>query len=156
MLRFLLCASCLYAGFAFAGWVILGPYNFKFKTLMSTSECLFSLINGDDMVATFSSTSLDETMSIWIYKRVYLYSFICLFIYVVLSLFISIIFDTYEIIKNTNNGGFPPGRLEKFYSSSQIDFSSELYSGEGVLVMLDRILRKIWNHWRRAEYEQLE
>jgi len=157
MFRFLICAFFLYVGFAFAGWVILGPYHFKFKTLMSTSECLFSLINGDDMVATFSSTSMDQPMSIWIYQRVYLYSFICLFIYVVLSLFISIIFDTYEIIKNTsNNDGFPPGRLEKFYSSSQIDFSYELYSGEGVLVMLGRILRKICYHRRRAEYQQLE
>ena len=58
MLRFLICASLLYIGFAFAGWVklsfwngikeirsifqvILGPYHFKFSTLMSTSECLF-------------------------------------------------------------------------------------------------------------------
>jgi mucolipin 3 len=41
---------------------------------------------------------------------VYLYSFVCLFIYVVLSLFISIIMDTYEIIKNCYERGFPANR----------------------------------------------
>jgi len=156
MFRFLICAFFLYVGFAFAGWVILGPYHFKFQTLMSTSECLFSLINGDDMFATFSSIPMDKTMSVWVYSRVYLYSFICLFIYVVLSLFISIIMDTYEIIKNCYNNGFPPGRLEKFYSSSQFDFSSGLYSGEGALVRLSRIVRQRWSHWRHDEYQQLD
>jgi hypothetical protein len=43
----------------FAGWLILGPYHFKFGSIMSTSECLFSLINGDDMFATFNSFPLD-------------------------------------------------------------------------------------------------
>ena len=109
MFRFLICAFFLYVGFTFAGWVILGPYHFKFQTIMSTSECLFSLINGDDMFATFSSIP-SKSLSVWVYSRLYLYTFICLFIYVVLSLFISIIMDTYEIIKNYYNNGFPPSR----------------------------------------------
>lgn len=46
VLRFLLCAALIYFGFVFCGWLILGPYNFKFKTIFTTSECLFSLING--------------------------------------------------------------------------------------------------------------
>nr|NVI71491.1 transient receptor potential cation channel, mucolipin ortholog [Cucujiformia] len=50
--RFLLCALLIYAGFTFCGWLILGPYHLKFKSLSSTSECLFSLVNGDDMFAT--------------------------------------------------------------------------------------------------------
>ena len=45
--------------FVFAGWLILGPYHIKFGSIMSTSECLFSLINGDDMFATFSSFPID-------------------------------------------------------------------------------------------------
>merc|ERR1711874_703112 len=103
MFRFLICSSFLYVGFSFAGWVILGPYHFKFETLMSTSECLFSLINGDDMFATLSSIPM-ESLSVWVYSRVYLYTFICLFIYVVLSLFISIIMDTYEISASISEG----------------------------------------------------
>nr|NVI71495.1 transient receptor potential cation channel, mucolipin ortholog [Cucujiformia] len=50
--RFLLCALLIYAGFTFCGWLILGPYHLKFRSLSTTSECLFSLINGDDMFAT--------------------------------------------------------------------------------------------------------
>nr|NVI71420.1 transient receptor potential cation channel, mucolipin ortholog [Cucujiformia] len=50
--RFLLCAILIYAGFTFCGWLVLGPYHIKFKSLSTTSECLFSLINGDDMFAT--------------------------------------------------------------------------------------------------------
>jgi mucolipin 3 len=108
--RFLICAAMVYIGFVFAGWAVLGPYNFKFASLMSTSECLFSLINGDDMYATFNYLHFHQSPSVWIYSRVYLYSFICLFIYLVLSLFISIIMDTYEIIKIGYKYGFPPSR----------------------------------------------
>nr|NVI71493.1 transient receptor potential cation channel, mucolipin ortholog [Cucujiformia] len=43
--RFLLCAMLIYAGFTFCGWLILGPYHLKFRSLSTTSECLFSLIN---------------------------------------------------------------------------------------------------------------
>nr|NVI71410.1 transient receptor potential cation channel, mucolipin ortholog [Cucujiformia] len=50
--RFLLCALLIYAGFTFCGWLVLGPYHLKFRSLSMTSECLFSLINGDDMFAT--------------------------------------------------------------------------------------------------------
>jgi hypothetical protein len=48
--------------FVFAGWLILGPYHFKFGSIMSTSECLFSLINGDDMFATFNSFPIDVSL----------------------------------------------------------------------------------------------
>nr|MBE5724889.1 transient receptor potential cation channel, mucolipin ortholog [Cucujiformia] len=50
--RFLLCAALIYAGFTFCGWLVLGPYHIKFRSLSTTAECLFSLINGDDMFAT--------------------------------------------------------------------------------------------------------
>nr|NVI71346.1 transient receptor potential cation channel, mucolipin ortholog [Cucujiformia] len=52
VVRFLLCAILIYAGFTFCGWLVLGPFHLKFKSLSTTSECLFSLINGDDMFAT--------------------------------------------------------------------------------------------------------
>ena len=98
--------------FVFAGWLILGPYHFKFKSIMSTSECLFSLINGDDMFATFSSIPMEKTVSVWVYSRIYLYFFISVFIYVILSLFISIIMDTYELIKTCYERGFPCTRYK--------------------------------------------
>ena len=98
IVRFTVCVSIMYFGFVFCGWVVLGPYQFKFNTLSSTSECLFSLINGDDMFATFSGVSANNGM-IWSFSRVYLYLFVIIFIYVVLSLFIAIITDAYELVK---------------------------------------------------------
>ena len=66
---------------------------------MSTaSECLFSLINGDDMFVTFSATETNNEL-VWYYSRIYLYVFNSLFIYAVLNLFLAVIMDTYETIK---------------------------------------------------------
>nr|KAG5705297.1 hypothetical protein BaRGS_010748 [Batillaria attramentaria] len=98
VLRFSVCALAMYFGFMFCGWVILGPYHIKFRHLSSTSECLYSLVNGDDMFVTFSATQTDNLM-VWYFSQVYLYVFISLFIYCVLSLFISVIMDTYETLK---------------------------------------------------------
>ncbi|CAA9998037.1 unnamed protein product [Nesidiocoris tenuis] len=113
VIRFLICALLIYAGFTFCGWLILGPYHIKFRTLASTSECLFALINGDDMYATFSIMSSKSAM-LWWYARIYLYLFISLYIYVVLSLFISIIMDAYETIKLYYREGFPKNDLQTF------------------------------------------
>ena len=105
-----------------------------------------SLINGDDMFATFNSIPMERAMPVWVYRfqtsapirihhflfsfnfcsRVYLYFFICLFIYVVLSLFISIIMDTYEIIKNCYDKGFPPNRLQQVCKKKNRDSEDKL------------------------------
>ncbi|RWS17321.1 mucolipin-3-like protein [Dinothrombium tinctorium] len=118
IIRFMICAFLLYGGFCICGWVVLGPYHIKFRTLSTASECLFSLLNGDDMFATFAI--LDEThIIIWWFSRIYLYAFISLFIYVVLSLFIALIMDSYETIKEFYENGFPYTDLEgSFYTYS--------------------------------------
>lgn len=102
VLRFLLCVLILYGGFCFSGWIILGPYHYKFATLAGTSECLFALMNGDDVFATFAY--LQRTSSfVWWFSRLYLYVYVLLFIYIVLSLFIAILMDSYETIKEFYN-----------------------------------------------------
>lgn len=78
----------------------------KFKTLAMTSECLYALLNGDDVFATFAITDPSVPV-IWWFSRVYIYLFIALFVYVVLSLFIAIICDSYETIKDFYEQGFP-------------------------------------------------
>lgn len=142
-------------GFVFAGWLILGPYHFKFKSIMSTSECLFSLINGDDMFATFSSIPMEKTVSVWVYSRIYLYFFISVFIYVILSLFISIIMDTYELIKTCYERGFPCTRLEQFYSTCEFDFSSGRYARDSLGSRLTSLVRR--TGWSRSTsgYEEI-
>ncbi|XP_013188452.2 mucolipin-3-like [Amyelois transitella] len=125
--RFLICALLLYAGFTFCGWLILGPYHMKFRSLATTSECLFSLINGDDMFATFSIMSKKSPM-LWWFSRIYLYSFISLYIYVVLSLFISVIMDAYDTIKQYYKDGFPKSDLQQFIGEANYEeVSSGLY-----------------------------
>lgn len=95
----------------FCGWVVLGPYHVKFRNLSTVSECMFSLINGDDMFMTFSEMD-PKNYAVWVFSKIYLYTFISLFIYVVLSLFIGIISDTYERIKDW---GHPPcTKLQRF------------------------------------------
>ncbi|KAE9416306.1 hypothetical protein Angca_002440, partial [Angiostrongylus cantonensis] len=98
MARFMTCVIVLYVGFLIAGWVIIGPYSMKFRTLRESSEALFSLMNGDDMFATFYTIN-DSNTTIKVFGTVYIYCFVSMFIYVVLSLFIAIIMDAYEVVK---------------------------------------------------------
>ncbi|XP_072275685.1 mucolipin-3 isoform X2 [Pyxicephalus adspersus] len=115
VMRFCCCAAMIYLGYCFCGWIVLGPYHTKFRSLNMVSECLFSLINGDDMFTTFSIMQ-QKSYLVWIFSRVYLYSFISLFIYMVLSLFIALITDTYDTIKNYQKDGFPESELHNFIS----------------------------------------
>ncbi|KAK7101273.1 mucolipin-3-like isoform X2 [Littorina saxatilis] len=126
MLRFMVCALTIYFGFMFCGWVVLGPYHIKFRQLSTTSECLYSLVNGDDMFVTFSATVTDNIW-VWYFSRAYLYIFISLFIYCVLSLFISVIMDTYETLKEYNEKGFPKTELQKFVEQCHDPIQSGLY-----------------------------
>ncbi|XP_036746213.2 mucolipin-3 [Manis pentadactyla] len=115
VIRFCCCAAMIYLGYCFCGWIVLGPYHDKFRSLNIVSECLFSLINGDDMFATFANMQ-QKSYLVWLFSRIYLYSFISLFIYMVLSLFIALITDTYETIKHYQQHGFPETDLRTFIS----------------------------------------
>nr|QDR50964.1 Transient receptor potential cation channel, mucolipin [Heliconius melpomene] len=149
--RFSCCALLLYAGFMFCGWLVLGPYHMKFRSLATTSECLFSLINGDDMFATFSIMSRKSPM-LWWFSRVYLYSFISLYIYVVLSLFISVIMDAYDTIKQYYKEGFPKNDLQQFVGEISIEeVSSGLYRTQSSS-SLNEVMNSLFccNFYRRA------
>ncbi|KAG7491592.1 hypothetical protein MATL_G00005450 [Megalops atlanticus] len=98
VIRFCCCVAVIYLGYCFCGWIVLGPYHVKFRSLSMVSECLFSLINGDDMFVTFAEMQ-DSSTLVWVFSQVYLYTFISLFIYMVLSLFIALITGAYEAIK---------------------------------------------------------
>ncbi|KAM9383865.1 mucolipin-2 [Pholidichthys leucotaenia] len=137
VLRFCCCAGMIYLGYTFCGWIVLGPYHEKFEGLSLVAECLFSLLNGDDMFTTFAQLKDTNTL-VWLFSRAYLYSFISLFIYMVLSLFIALITDSYETIKNYQKNGFPLTDLQKFLheqkdfldleESSQTDVLSNRHS----------------------------
>ncbi|XP_018010429.1 mucolipin-3 isoform X2 [Hyalella azteca] len=130
VLRYSICITMLFAGYCLCGWLILSPYHIKFRSLSTTMECLYSLINGDDMFATFSSTSAKDPV-IWWFSRIYLYSFISLFVYVILSLFLAIIMDAYDTIKRYYAEGFPKSPLQKFVEECQEDATSHVFREEG-------------------------
>ncbi|XP_052449063.1 mucolipin-3 isoform X1 [Carassius gibelio] len=113
VIRFTCCAAMIYLGYCFCGWIVLGPYHTKFRTLNVVSESLFSLINGDDMFATFKNMQQKSDV-VWLFSRLYLYTFVSLFIYMVLSLFITLITDTYDTIKHQQLDGEPVSDLQAF------------------------------------------
>ncbi|XP_066064384.1 mucolipin-1 isoform X2 [Chamaea fasciata] len=98
VMRFCCCVAVIYLGYCFCGWIVLGPHHVKFRSLSMVSECLFSLVNGDDMFATFVALRPSGAL-VWLFSQVYLYSFSALFIYMVLSLFIALITGSYDTIK---------------------------------------------------------
>ncbi|THD26704.1 Mucolipin-3 [Fasciola hepatica] len=129
LLRFCVCALILFFAFSLCGWVVLGPYNLKFRSFMSTMECLFSLLNGDDMFVTFSVINTKDPMGIYLFSRLFLYVFITLFIYVVLNLFVTIIFEAYEQVKELqdNDGRSPDKPLWTFVMSNRLPPDSPQY-----------------------------
>ncbi|NXH46522.1 MCLN3 protein, partial [Dicaeum eximium] len=82
----------------------------QFRSLSMVSECLFSLVNGDDMFATFAALRPSGAL-VWLFSQVYLYSFSALFIYMVLSLFIALITGSYDTIKHHSKGDTPVSQL---------------------------------------------
>lgn len=130
VIRFICCAGIIYISYCFCGWIVLGPYHEKFRTLNTVSECLFSLINGDDMFPTFKDMKNKNGM-VWVFSRVYLYTFVSLFIYMVLSLFITIITDTYDTIKQQQQSGVPTSELQQFLSECKDLPSSGVFRLDG-------------------------
>ncbi|KAM9115005.1 mucolipin-1 isoform 5-T7 [Pangshura tecta] len=113
VIRFCCCVAVIYLGYCFCGWIVLGPYHVKFRTLSMVSECLFSLINGDDMFVTFAEMQQNSYL-VWLFSQLYLYTFISLFIYMVLSLFIALITGSYETIKHQCEGDVPITQLHMY------------------------------------------
>lgn len=98
VLRFLVCAGAIYVGFVLCGWLVLGPYHLKFRTLSLASETLFAMMNGDEVYMTFANMTHTEGATWW-FSRAFFYLFVSLFIYVVVSVFISLLMDSYETVK---------------------------------------------------------
>ncbi|NXL90297.1 MCLN1 protein, partial [Alectura lathami] len=113
VIRFCCCVAVIYLGYCFCGWIVLGPYHVKFRSLSMVSECLFSLINGDDMFVTFAEMQQNSYL-VWLFSQIYLYTFISLFIYMVLSLFIALITGSYETIKHQCEGETPVSQLHAY------------------------------------------
>ncbi|XP_041958407.1 mucolipin-3 isoform X1 [Alosa sapidissima] len=113
VIRFLTCAVMIYLSYCFCGWIVLGPHHENFRTFNMVADCLFSLINGDEIYSTFTKLRGKKYL-VWLFSRLYVYTFISLFTYMVLSLFIALITDTYETIKQQQQEGIPASELQAF------------------------------------------
>ncbi|XP_046708591.1 mucolipin-3-like isoform X2 [Silurus meridionalis] len=110
-MRFSLCAVLIYLSYCFCGWIVLGPHHENFRSFHTAAYCLLSMINGDEIYASFTKLRGRNTL-VWFFSRFYIYSFVFIFTYMVLSLFIAIITDTYELIKQQDGEVFSD--LQKF------------------------------------------
>lgn len=118
---------------------------FKFRSLANVSECLFSLINGDDMYSTFLQMR-DKSYMVWLFSRLYLYTFISLFIYMVLSLFIALITDTYETIKV---GAYQQGKKNQRGLLFCLPSSSSAFMLSGLFYSTNSMTRSQHQSFRR-------
>ncbi|XP_034159287.2 mucolipin-3 isoform X2 [Pangasianodon hypophthalmus] len=87
--------------------------KYNFRSFHTAAYCLLSMINGDEIYSTFTKLRERSTL-VWIFSRFYIYSFVSIFTYMVLSLFIAIITDTYELIKKQQQDGEVFSDLQKF------------------------------------------
>ena len=83
---------------------MFGPYVYKFNSVSQTSDTLFALLNGDEILDTFMQVDAGNHL-LFVFSKLYFYSFIMLFIYVVLSVMISLIGDAMIIAQSAAKTG---------------------------------------------------
>ncbi|XP_060596971.1 mucolipin-3-like [Ruditapes philippinarum] len=101
---FLTCVTIIFVGFLFGIYVVLGPYNVKFDKLSTTAETLFSLINGDEMFASFAYLKKEEAgdqQNIYLFSRVIIFVYVIIFTLFVLNLLIALFNSAYEVVKKS-------------------------------------------------------
>lgn len=105
--RFLVGVLILFAAFCCSCWLVLGRVHGKFSTFGKTIQSLFGLMNGDEVFDTLDgfkgSDGGDRSSDLYlVFLRLLIVAFVLLFIFIVLSITIAIITDTYEEVKVHN------------------------------------------------------
>lgn len=143
VMRFLLCTVLLFSGYVVCGWVVIGPHHIKFRTLSTSAECLFSIINGDDIFATFAMLFDSKDLIVWYFAQAYMYSFVILFVYVVVSLFVAIFVDAYETIRDAQAGREELNAVRALVAESTEEPTSDAYRSEDELEKLRPLSREL-------------
>jgi len=97
VIRFIISCAPLFLGYLFCGMVTFSPYSDNFLDVGSAAATMFALINGDEIHDTFKELTQNYTYPL--VARIYLYTFIMLFITAVWNIFIFIIEDAYHLAK---------------------------------------------------------
>lgn len=99
--RFIIGAAPLLIGYALCGMVLFGSYTSNFQGFQNSIVTLFSAANGDSLIDVFSSL-YGQNIVIAYFSRIYLITFVCLFTYSVINIFILIMEDAYFSVKESN------------------------------------------------------
>lgn len=100
VLRFLVGVLPIMMGYAFFGMTYFGSESDRFSDFGSAMVTLFAVLNGDVIRETF----LNLLPVYPVISQIYLYTFICLFIYVVLNVFIAIVEEAFFMSRRTQGG----------------------------------------------------
>eukprot|EP00731_Ephydatia_muelleri_P026757 Em0018g857a len=72
----------------------------QFSSIDETFYTLFTVLNGDDLYNTFVGFKMAENAPVYIFSQAYLTTFMALFIYAILNLFVSLIVEAREDSQN--------------------------------------------------------
>ena len=137
VLQFLLGVSPIFVGYALFGTIYFGNKIEEFGTLSASMITLFSLMNGDIIMDTFDAMELHHfTVS----GSTYLYSFISLFMYVVLNIFIAIIEEAFFATQSSRHrlsDFLPDSRVSRVNVAKESDISAEMMHAFYRLMDLD-------------------
>ena len=89
--RFLVGVIPVFLAYAIFGVVYFGNYTERFGSITDSMITLFAVLNGDVIRETYLDIDVIQPFV----GQVYMYTFICLFIYVVLNIFIAIIEEAF-------------------------------------------------------------
>jgi hypothetical protein len=122
VLRFIIGALPILIGFALCGMILFGSYSNLFRGFSNSIVTLFSAANGDAVRDTFDGIYGQNTV-IALFSRIYIISFIALFTYSVINIFILIMEDAYFTVKE---GGITDALKRDFKDTLDVVFDSRL------------------------------
>eukprot|EP01063_Lacrimia_lanifica_P022652 TRINITY_DN30189_c0_g1_i1.p1 TRINITY_DN30189_c0_g1~~TRINITY_DN30189_c0_g1_i1.p1 ORF type:complete len:632 (+),score=171.78 TRINITY_DN30189_c0_g1_i1:72-1967(+) len=97
--RFIAGCFPIMVGYATMGTVVFGGYTDSFSTLDGSFVTLFCVMNGDMIDDTFAATFFEGSLYLMVFSRLYIYSYIALFIYAILNILLAILEDAYFQVK---------------------------------------------------------
>lgn len=120
VIRFSIGALPFLIGYALCGTILFGSYSRYFRNLGASFVTLFAAANGDALHDTFDQIYGHNPLVAWL-SRVYMVTYIVLFTYTVLNIFIIIVEDSFYTVKEGKSGrggGRRGGRSSTKESSS--------------------------------------
>eukprot|EP01114_Cavostelium_apophysatum_P015895 TRINITY_DN4424_c0_g1_i1.p1 TRINITY_DN4424_c0_g1~~TRINITY_DN4424_c0_g1_i1.p1 ORF type:complete len:661 (+),score=155.67 TRINITY_DN4424_c0_g1_i1:60-2042(+) len=146
--RFIISLAPIFFGYALFGVIVFSDFDDSFVDFGTTTVTLFALLNGDNLYPSF--VQLAENYPYPFIARIYLFSFITLFITAVLNVFIFIIQDAYNVAKNWSRTGTKTAAktavdMDKLFAvleSEDIAKESSINEDSQQLVSLDVIEEK--------------